>query len=132
MAKVLSFTLNSASACLSCYLSKGPLKRDFLHIYLTTFFRVRTFKTTTPISVVFFFWKCSSLNLNFQNTKKNWENLFCFWDNSIWKCCYILSLLRREHFLSALSGLTNNPKILHITQRDFFNMNCLHRYQWIP
>ena len=29
--------------------------------------------------------------------------------------------------LSAVNGLTKNLKILHITQRDFFNMNCIHR-----
>ena len=25
--------------------------------------------------------------------------------------------------------LTNSPKILHISKRDFFNLNCVHRDQ---
>ena len=34
-----------------------------------------------------------------------------------------LSFLRKEYLLSAVNGLTNNPKILHITQGDLFNLN---------
>ena len=40
-----------------------------------------------------------------------------------------LSLLRRECLLSAVIGLTNIPQILYITQRDCFNLNCLHSDQ---
>ena len=32
-------------------------------------------------------------------------------------------LLRREYLSSTLNPLTNSPKILDITQRDFFNLN---------
>ena len=39
----------------------------------------------------------------------------------------MLPLLRREYLLSAVHWLKNRPKILHITQRDFFNMNYIHR-----
>ena len=52
-----------------------------------------------------FLWKCSKLNVNLANAKKKFEAIFCFWDNSIWKCCYKLSLLRREYLLSAVNGL---------------------------
>ena len=78
-----------------------------------------------------FFWKCSKLNLTLENAKKNWENSFCFWDKCIWKCCNKLSLLRREYLSSAVNRLTNSPKILHITQTDFFNLNCFHSDQWV-
>ena len=61
--------------------------------------------------------------------KKKAENLFCFWDNWIWKCCNKLPLLKREYLFSAVNGVTNNPKILHITEEDFFNSNYLHRDQ---
>ena len=61
--------------------------------------------------------------------KKNTENIFRFSDKCIRKCCNKLPLLRREYFSSAVNGLTNSPKILHMTQRDSVNLNCLHRHQ---
>ena len=61
--------------------------------------------------------------------QKNIENIFYFWDNSILKCPYKLSALRREYILAADNRLTNTPKILRITQREFFNQNCLHKDQ---
>ena len=73
--------------------------------------------------------KYPNLNLNLQTTKKKKENIFRFSDNCIWKGCYKLSLLRREYLLLAVNELTNSPKILHITRRDLFNMNCVHRDQ---
>ena len=115
---------DSVSARLPCHMSDDPLKRDFLDIYLTTFFGVHNFKMTS-----YFFWKCSKLNLNLENPKTDSENIFPFWDNCIWKSCNKLSLLRKEYLLSAPNGLTNSPKILHITQRDFFKLNFVHRDQ---
>ena len=37
---------------------------------------------------------------------------------------YLLLLL---YLLLALSGLTNSPRILHITEKNSFNLNCIHR-----
>ena len=45
--------------------------------------------------------------------------------------CNELPLLRREYLSSAVSGLNNSPKILHITKREFFQLNCLHTDQYI-
>ena len=59
--------------------------------------------------------------------KKKIRKYFRFCDNCVRKCCYKLSLLRREYLSSALIGLTNSPKILNITQRDFLNLNIRHR-----
>ena len=39
---------------LPCCLSKGPLKRDFLDIYLTTLFGIRNLGNTSAMRVVFF------------------------------------------------------------------------------
>ena len=39
---------------LPCFLSKGTLKRDFLDIYLTTFFGVRNFENKSAMRVIFF------------------------------------------------------------------------------
>ena len=123
---------NTVSTRLPCYLWNDPLKRVFLDIYLTTFFGVRKFRNTSAMRVTLF-WKCSKLNLNFENAekKKNWEKVFAFWDNCIWRCCHKLSLLRREYLSSAVNVLTNSPVILHITERDFFQPNCLYSDQQI-
>ena len=118
------FDFNSVSAPLPCYLSKGPLKRDFLNIYKITFFGVGKFKNTSALRVIFF-WEMFKIESKFRKFKKKLENIFHFWDNCIWKCCYKFSLLRRKHLFLAVNGLTNSPEIPHITQRDFFNLNCL-------
>ena len=34
-----------------------------------------------------------------------------------------------KHLLSAVNGLKNSRKILHITERDFFNLNCFQKDQ---
>ena len=45
---------NSVWACLPCHLSNGPVKRDFLDIYLTSSSEVRNFKYTSAMRVIFF------------------------------------------------------------------------------
>ena len=67
---------NSVSTRLPCYLSKSPLKRGFLDIYLTTFFGVGKFKNPSAIRVNFF-WKCSKFNLPFKTAEKN-QKTFLF------------------------------------------------------
>ena len=78
-----------------------------------------------------FFSKWSKLNLNFENAKKSWEKVFRFSHNCIWRCCNNLSLLRRQYLSWIANVLTNSPNILHITKRDFFQLNCLHSDKWI-
>ena len=130
---------NSVWARSPCHLWKGPLKQDLLDIYLTTFFGVSKSENTSAMRVIFFR-KCSKWNLNLENVKKHSQNIFGFWDNipkiflvfeiiSSENVAIKLSLLRRQYLLSAVNGLTNSPKILNITQRDFFNRNYLHRDQ---
>ena len=43
---------NRVSDRLLCYLSKGPLKRKFLDIYLTISFEIRKFKNTSTVRVI--------------------------------------------------------------------------------
>ena len=45
---------NSVSMHLPRYLSKGPLKHDFLDIYLTIFFRVDISRNTSAKTVISF------------------------------------------------------------------------------
>ena len=54
MVKCCRSDFNSVSARLPCYLSKGPLKRDILDIYVTMSFGVRKLKNTSAMRVIFF------------------------------------------------------------------------------
>ena len=110
MVKVLSFRFQHFSARLPCDLSKGPLKRDFLDVYLTTLLGVRKSKNTCSMRVIFVL-KCSTFNLNLKNTKKKkkkkkkyFENIFRFVDNCILKSCTKFPFLRREYLSSAVNG----------------------------
>ena len=70
-----------------------------------------------------FFWKCSKFNVDYRNAEKNWEKVFCFWDNSIWIGCVKLSLLRGEYLSSAVNVLTNSLNILNSGNIDLFQLN---------
>ena len=76
MVKVVSFNFEQFSICLPFYLFNDPPKRDFLDIYLTTFFGVRKFKNTSANRVIFFFnmFKYDSKYRNCQ--KKNQQKFF--------------------------------------------------------
>ena len=76
-----------------------------------------------------FFWIFSKFYLDFKNVDKNWEKLFCFWDNCIWIGCCRYCLLRREYLSWAVNVLKNGLKIFHITKSDFFQLNCLNSNQ---
>ena len=60
---------------------------------------------------------------------KNWENVFFLRDNYIWIGWVKLSQVRREYLPSALSVLGNSFEILHITNKEFLQVNCLHSDQ---
>ena len=133
MVKVLSFRFQQCFGPfpilhVASHVSHVPLNRDFLDIYQTTSFRVISSKIH-DLWGSSFLENISKLNRNSENARKNSENIFRSWDNCIWKCCYKLCLLRREYLSSAVYRLTNSPKILHIDQREFFQLNCLHRDQ---
>ena len=116
---------NSVWLALPCCFSKGRLERDILDISLTTFFGVRNLGNTSAMRVIFS-WKYSKLNVDFQNEKANWENVSCFCYNYIWICCLKLSLLIRIYLSSHVNMVRNIIKTLHITKRDFLQLNCLH------
>ena len=54
---------------------------------------------------------------------------FLFLDNLVWIGCVKLFLLRRERLQSAVNVLTNSPKTLHNTKRDFVHLHFLHNNQ---
>ena len=102
---------------------KASLKGDFLDIYLTTFSESATSKIK-HLWRSSFFSKRLKFNLHFRNFAKNWEKVFCFWDNCIWIGIVKLSLVRTGYFSSAANGLTSNAKTWHVNNRDFFQTNC--------
>ena len=69
MAKVLRSSLNSVLAGLESYLSKVPLKSDFLDIYLITLFGLPELKNTSPMRIIFFF-KMFKIESKFRKYKK--------------------------------------------------------------
>ena len=92
---------------------------------LTTYFGIHNSKNISAMRVMFFS-KSSFFDLDLKNANKNPEKVFCLLDNGIWMCCVWLSLLTREHLSSAVNVLTNSPRILHISKRDFIYFNYLH------
>ena len=130
MIMVLWCIFNSAWAHWPYCLSEGPLKRDFLDIYLTTFSEsvISEIKKLCGSS---FFSKCSKCNLNFKNAEKNIENFFCFLENCIWIGTVQFSLLRTGYFSTSANVLTSSTKILHVNKRDFFQIHRLGSDNWI-
>ena len=74
------------------------------------------------------YWK---FMLDFRNTAKNPQKVFCLWDNFISIGTVKLSLLRTGYFSSAANVLTSSPKIWHVNKRDVFQLNWLGSDQWI-
>ena len=112
--------LNSASARLPCCLSKGPLKRDFLDIYMTTFSE-SVISEIQHLSGSSFCPKYLKLHLDLKNAGKTYGKVFCYWDNFIWIGIVKLSLFRTRYFLSAANVLRSSPKILHANQSNFYS-----------
>ena len=98
------------------------MKRDFLDIYLTTFSEV-VVSETKNLWGSSFFPKDLEFNLDFKNAAKNWEKVFCFWDNSIRIGIVKLSLLRKGYCSSAANALITRLKIWDVNNRDFFQLN---------
>ena len=84
---------NSVCSRLRSCFSKGPLTRDFLEIYISTF-------SESVISEIQNLWRSSfdskylKFNLDFKNAEKNSEKVFSFWDNCIWIGIFKLFLRR--------------------------------------
>ena len=93
-------------------------------------FGVDNFENTKTKGVIFFS-KCLKFKLDFKNAAKNWEKVFCFWDNCIWIGIVKFSLLKIGYFSLEANVLPNSTKIWHVNKRDFFQLNWLGRDQWI-
>ena len=92
-------------------------------------FRVRNFGNTKAVRVIFFF-QLYKIEFRFQNSAKNSEKSFFFWENCISIGIVKLSLLWTGYFSSAANVLTGCPKIFHVNQRNFFQLNWLGSDHW--
>ena len=111
----------NVSACLPCRLSRGPLKRELLDIYLSTSFVVGNFGNTKAMSVIFF-WKCSKFHADWKKAQIYPNKMLCFWDKYIWIVLIHLSLLMREYLSSAVNVLRKGLKNWHVSMSDFCNL----------
>ena len=100
--------------------SMGPLKRDFLDIYLTTFSESVIWEIQN-LGGSSFFWKDSKFNVDIRNSEKNSEQVFYCWDNCTWIALVKFSLLRTGYLSSAGNVLTSSPKIWQLNKRDLSN-----------
>ena len=128
LVNVVWFWFSKCFVPLTCRLLKGPMKEDFLEIWLRPFFGVPNFGNTWGMRVILF-WKCTMFKLHFKSAVSNWENVLSFWDYCIWIGCLILSLLTREYLLLAVNILKNIFKTFHVTKRDLFQLNCFGSHE---
>ena len=78
-----------------------------------------------------FFWKCSKLNVNFENAKRNSEKVFRLWNNCIGRCWHKFLSLNKRILVIGSQWVNKIPKILHISKRDFFQLSFLQSDQYI-
>ena len=121
---------NSACVRVPCCLSKGPLKWDFLDIYLTTFSESLNSEIQN-LWRSFFVSKYLIFHLDFKNSVKNWGRVLCLWENCTWIGIVKFSLLRTWSSSTAANVLTSSPKILYVDKRDFFQLNLFSSDRWI-
>ena len=115
---------------LPCCLSKGPLKVDFLDIYLTMFSEY-VVSEVQNLWASSFFSKYSKFNVDFRKAKKNLQQVPCFQDICIWIGIVKLPLLRTGYFSLTANVLRSSPKIWCVNKTDLFRLTCLGSDQWI-
>ena len=54
---------------------------------------------------------------------KNAEEVFRFWDKSVWSCCRKFCVLRQEYLSSEVNVLANSLKIYDQSKAVFFQLN---------
>ena len=132
MEKVLSFRFQQCFSPITMLFVEGSSETGVLRLLSKHVFRdpqiLKYIRYESHVFLEMFKMK-SKFRKYKKKKKKKIPKGFFFWDNFLSIFCYKLCLLRREYLSSAANGLTDSPKILHITQRNFFNLNCLRRYQ---
>ena len=124
---VMYFEISSRT--FTMFLMKRSSKTGLFRHLSNHVLRVRNFGNTKAVRLIVFF-KMFKINLDFKNAAKNWEKIFCFWDNCIWIGIVKLSLLRTGYFSSAANVWTSSLKIFQVNKRDLFQLNWLDSDHW--
>ena len=109
-----------------CHVTFGRIiwSRSF-YTYIEPRFKQAVASVINKLWASSFFWKWSKFNIDLENARKKGEKVFSFWDNCMWMGYIKLFLWGREHLSTGPIVLTNSLKLLHITKRDFLQLNCL-------
>ena len=67
--------------------------------------------------------KCSSVYVDFENTRKLPENADSFGDNCVWTCCRSFSQLWQGYMWRVVNVLKNSPKTSNLTRRQNTQLN---------
>ena len=136
MIKVLQCTFQQCFGTFTMLLFEGSTKMGLFRHLSDYAFRVtdseviKDFGNTKSMRIIFFP-KYSKFNIDFKNAARNWEKVFCFWDNYILFRIDKLSLLRTGYFSTATNVFRSSPKISHVNKRDFCQLNWLCSDHWI-
>ena len=131
MVKVLSFRFQQCFSLFIMLLVEGASETGLLRHLSNDVSRIPYLQNYIGYEGHIFLKKTWKLNLDFENAEKSWEKDFFFRDMSIWRSSNKMFLLRREYLSSAVNWLSNNLQIVHITKRDFFQLDCFQSGQVI-
>ena len=98
--------------------------RGLFRIYLTTFSESEISEMQNLCGSSFYS-KSLKVLVDCKNAPRNWEKVFCFWDNCIWIGIVKLPLLRTGYFSLGANVLKRSQKIWHVNKRDVFQQNLL-------
>ena len=106
------------------------LSETWLFRHLSNYiFRACNFGKTKAVRIIFFF-KMFKIEFRFQKFSKKLRDIICFWDNCIWIGIVKLPLIRTGYFSSAANVWISSPKIFHVNNRNFFQINWLGSDHW--
>ena len=120
MIKVLWCWFQQCFGTFPCCLSKGPLKRDFLDIYLTTY-SDSIISEIQKLRGLPFFHNGQNLVEISKMQQKLATKFFCFWENCVWIGIVKLSLLSTGYFSSTPNVLRSTPKIRDVNSIELEN-----------
>ena len=127
--KVLSCRFQQCLEPFPMLIPEGSSETDLFRHLSKHVFRSPYFPKYLGYEGHLFFPRRSKFDLHPKHSEKNRQKGFCFIYNWTPIACIKLSLLRTEYLSSVFNVLTNSPKIFHITQRNFFELNLLLTYK---
>ena len=128
MLKVLFWTFIECLSLFTMLHVKGSSKTGVFRNLSNHLFRSPYFRKYISYEDQLFL-KMLKIHCKFHKRIEKWEKICCSWERRIWSGCFKFSLLRREYLSLGVNVLRNSLKILHVTKRDFFQLNYLQSDQ---